>query len=90
MPNSEFNSPRDREQSRTPSTPVAYKNHNIGSRKGEAHRLYDQLGPEKARPLILKMGISKGTIHTWFGSWRAEDRAAAAQPPAVKGGGDAR
>jgi hypothetical protein len=48
---------------------TGYKGHNPGSRKEQAHKLFDELGPDKARPKVLKLDIAPGTISSWFAAF---------------------
>lgn len=47
-----------------------YKGHRPGSMKEKMHQLYDQHGPEKARPLALKLGAAEGTVSTSFSQFK--------------------
>jgi hypothetical protein len=74
---------RDQDAITIQSSPTGYKQHRPGSRKGEAHRLFDELGPIAAKPLVRQLGLAKSTINIWFREFRK-----LAQLP-VKGGDDA-
>jgi hypothetical protein len=58
----------DRVQSPTEIKPKGQ--HRPGSRKGQAHKLFDELGPDAARPKILALGIKRATITSWFKEFR--------------------
>lgn len=47
-----------------------YKGHQGGSRKEQAHRLFDEIGPDAARPQIISSGIKRGTVTSWFAEFR--------------------
>jgi hypothetical protein len=65
---------RSTEQARSARSLAAmgtgYKGHRTGSRKEYAHKLFDQLGPERARHRIIASGIRPHTITTWFSQFR--------------------
>ncbi|WP_157088692.1 hypothetical protein [Bradyrhizobium jicamae] len=44
---------------------TGYKGHRVGSLKEKIHQLYDKHGPEKARPMALKL-VAPATVAT---SW---------------------
>jgi hypothetical protein len=79
---------RDQDAIAIQSSPTTgYKGHRPGSRKGVAHQLFDELGAIAARPLVLKLGLTKSTVKCWFAEFRK--LAQPAQPPVSDGGGDA-
>ena len=86
--------PQDRDQvatetqsqspnTRTYTVRIGYRGHRIGSKKEQAHRLFDELGAVAAKPLVLKLGVAKSSVNSWFREFKA------AQFPPVIGGGDA-
>lgn len=55
-----------------------YKGHRAGSRKEQAHKMFDELGAEKARPKAEKLGVKASTISAWFSSWNSKKGSKAA------------
>lgn len=49
---------------------TGYKGHRPGTIKEKIHLLYDKHGPEKARPMALKLGAAAGTINTSWSQFR--------------------
>lgn len=52
-----------------------YKGHRSGSNKEKAHKLYDDLGAEKAKPKVEALGMTKATIATWFNAFKKAGKA---------------
>lgn len=46
------------------------KGHREGSRKARAHDFFDKHGADKARPMVLKLGVKETTVSSWFSSFR--------------------
>ena len=46
-----------------------YRGHRPGTAKEKMHQLYDKLGPEKARPLALKLAAAS-TVGTSFSQFK--------------------
>ena len=54
--------------------------HLEGSTKGKAHEMFDKIGGGKASkediakivPKIVALGVTEGTVRSWFGEWRRQ------------------
>jgi len=53
---------------------IGYKGHNIDSRKGIIHEIFDTKGPEIAKAAGLELKLKEGTLNSWFSAWRKKDK----------------
>ena len=58
-----------------PTKAKGYRGIVKGSRKEAVAKLFDQHGPERAIAEGLEMGLKEGTLKSWFGTWRRQDKA---------------
>jgi len=46
-----------------------YRGHKPGSRKGTAHKIFDDKGPDAALEWGIANGLAAGTLRSWCTSW---------------------
>ena len=56
----------------TTKTQTAFRNHRIGSRKGDVHKVFVTKGREQALLRGRKLGLAETTVNSWTATWRQE------------------